>query len=149
MGVSNMVDYSLLAPGAVLTLWTLIMLAWLAATRLPAMSKIGMDLKTAAPGGRGQDIDPVVPPQVAWKSHNYSHLLEQPTLFYAIIIFLTLAGGVTPLTTGLAWTYVVLRVIHSLYQATINKVPVRFAIFMLSTVCLMVLSVMAVIATLG
>jgi hypothetical protein len=144
-----MVDYSLLAPGAVLALWTLVMLAWLAATRFPAMAKTGMDLKAAPPGGRGQDIDPVVPPSVAWKSHNYTHLHEQPTVFYAVIIFLTLAGGVTPVTVGLAWGYTALRIVHSVYQATINKVPVRFAIFALSTALLLALSVMAVIATLG
>jgi hypothetical protein len=144
-----MVDYSLLAPGAVLALWTLVMLLWTAATRFPAMAKLGMDVKAAPPGGRGQDLETVLPPNVNWKSHNYTHLLEQPTLFYAVIIFLTLAGGVTPVTLALGWAYVALRVVHSIYQATVNRVAVRFAIFLLSTLCLMGLSVMAVIATLG
>lgn len=144
-----MVDYSLLAPGAVLALWTTIMLGWMAATRLPAMKKSGLDLANAAPGGRGQDIDPVVPPSVAWKSHNYTHLHEQPTVFYAVIIFLTLAGGVTSVTIALAWAYTALRVVHSIYQSTINKVPVRFAIFLAGSICLIALAVMAVIATLG
>ncbi len=144
-----MVDYSLLAPGAVLALWTTIMLGWLAATRLPAMKTVGMDLSTAAPGGRGQDIDPVVPPQVAWKSHNYTHLHEQPTVFYAVIVFLTLAGGVTQVTIGLAWAYTALRIVHSIYQSTVNKVPVRFAIFLAGSTCLIALAVLAVIATLG
>lgn len=144
-----MVDYSLLAPGAVLALWTTIMLGWLAATRLPALKKTGVDLSTAPPGGRGQDIDPVVPPTVAWKSHNYTHLHEQPTVFYAVIIFLTLSGGVTPVTVGLAWAYTGLRIVHSIYQSTVNKVPVRFTIFMAGTICLIILAIMAVIATLG
>lgn len=144
-----MVDYALLAPGAVLALWTTIMLGWLAATRLSAMKKAGMDLSTAAPGGRGQEIDTVVPPQVAWKSHNYTHLHEQPTVFYAVIIFLTLAGGTTTLTVGLAWAYTALRIIHSIYQSTINKVAVRFAIFLGASICLIALAVLAVIATLG
>jgi hypothetical protein len=144
-----MVDYRLLAPGAVLALWTLIMLLWMAATRFPAIAKSGMDLKAAPPGGRGQDLEAVLPPSVNWKSHNYTHLLEQPTLFYAVITFLTLAGGVTQLTLGLAWAYTAIRVVHSLYQATVNVVMVRFAIFTLSTICLLGLTVMAVIATLG
>jgi hypothetical protein len=144
-----MVDYRLLAPGAVLALWTLIMLLWLAATRFPAIAKTGMDVKTAPPGGRGQDLEAILPPDVNWKSHNYTHLLEQPTLFYAVITFLTLAGGVTQLTIGLAWAYTGIRVVHSLYQSLVNVVMVRFAIFVVSTICLLVLTVMAVIATLG
>lgn len=144
-----MVDYSLLAPGAVLALWTLIMLLWVAATRFPAIAKTGMDVKKAPPGGRGQDLEAILPPDVNWKSHNYTHLLEQPTLFYAVITFLTLAGGVTQLTIGLAWAYTGIRIVHSLYQSLVNVVMVRFAIFVLSTICLLALTVMAVIATLG
>lgn len=140
---------SLLAPGAVLALWTLIMLGWVAATRFPALAKSGIDLKAAPPGGRGADLENILPPQVNWKSHNYTHLLEQPTLFYAVIIFLHLSGGSTDLTRGLAWAYVVLRIVHSLWQARVNRVPVRFAIFGLSTFCLLVLALLAVIATLG
>ena len=140
---------SLLAPGAVLALWTLIMLIWVAATRFKALGKAGIDLKAAPPGGRGADLEGILPPLTNWKSHNYTHLLEQPTLFYAVIVFLHLSGGSTDLTRGLAWTYVVLRIVHSLWQATVNRVPVRFVIFGLSTLCLFALSVLAVIATLG
>lgn len=140
---------SLLAPGAILALWTLIMLGWVAATRFPALAKSGIDLKAAPPGGRGADLETILPPQVNWKSHNYTHLLEQPTLFYAVIVFLHLSGGSTDLTRGLAWAYVILRIVHSLWQARVNRVPIRFAIFGLSTFCLLALSLLAVIATLG
>lgn len=140
---------NLLAPGAVLALWTLIMLGWVAATRFGAMAKAGVDLKAAPPGGRGVDLENVLPPTINWKSHNYTHLLEQPTLFYAVIVFLHLSGGSTDLTRALAWAYVALRIVHSLWQATVNRIPVRFAIFGLSTFCLLALAVLAVIATLG
>ena len=76
-------------------------------------------------------------------------MLEQPTLFYDVIIFLHLSGGSTDLTRGLAWAYVVLRIVHSLWQATVNRIPVRFAIFALATFCLIALALLAVIATLG
>jgi uncharacterized MAPEG superfamily protein len=137
----------ILAPAAVLVLWSLIMLVWLAATRLPAAAK--MNLGTAGlVGGRGQDIDPVMPPHIAWKSHNYTHLMEQPTIFYPTVIILALIGSGDGLNLMLAWGYVGLRIIHSIYQATINKVMVRFAIFLLSTICLIIMAVNAVIATL-
>ena len=140
---------NLLAAGAVLVLWTLVMLLWTATTRFSALAKAGVDLKTAPPGGRGVDLEGVLPPVTNWKSHNYTHLLEQPTLFYAVIVFLHLSGGDTALTQGFAWAYVVLRIVHSLWQATVNRVPVRFTIFALSTLCLLALAVLAVIATLG
>ncbi len=139
-------DKSILAPAAVLVLWSLIMMVWMAATRLPAMKKIGIDLGSNV-GGRGADIDPNVPPSVAWKSHNYAHLMEQPTIFYATVFILALAGAVTPLMVSLAWGYTILRVLHSLWQATINKVSIRFVLFLLSSISLVILSIHAVIAT--
>ena len=140
-------DTSILAPAAALVVWSIIMLFWMAGTRLPAMSKIGMDLSKAAPGGRGQDIDPHVSPSVAWKSHNYTHLMEQPTIFYATIMILAISGGATSLSVSLAWGYTVLRVIHSVWQSTVNTVSVRFMLFVLSSLCLTVLAVQAVLAT--
>jgi hypothetical protein len=145
----DIMNNSILAPAAVLVLWSLIMLIWMAATRLPAMGKIGMDLKTAAPGGRGVDIDPQVPPSVAWKSHNYAHLMEQPTLFYATVGILALVGQGTGLNTQLAWGYVIIRIAHSLWQVLVNTIPIRFGLFLLSTICLFALAVNAVRATCG
>ncbi len=140
-------DKSILAPAAALVVWSIIMLFWMAGTRLPAMSKIGMDLSKAAPGGRGQDIDPHVSPSVAWKSHNYTHLMEQPTIFYATIMILAISGGATSLSVSLAWGYTVLRVIHSIWQATVNTVAIRFVFFLLSSLCLTILAVQALLAT--
>jgi len=136
----------ILAPAAILILWSLIMLIWLAATRLPALSKAGLDLSGA--GGRGQDIDPQLPPSVAWKSHNYAHLMEQPTLFYAVVVLLTLVGHGDGLNAQLAWAYVGIRIAHSLWQALVNTVPIRFGLFILSTISLFALSINLVIATL-
>ena len=139
----------ILAPAAVLVLWSLIMLFWLAVTRLPAMSKAGIDLKTAPPGGRGIDLEPVLPAKLNWISHNYTHLMEQPTLFYAVVGILALAGAGSGLNLTLAWGYVGLRIVHSLWQALINVTSIRFLIFLLSTICLFTLSINAVRATLG
>jgi hypothetical protein len=73
--------------------------------------------------------------------------MEQPTIFYAVIFIIAMAGASTPLMVSLAWGYTILRIIHSLYQALINVVMVRFAIFVLATICLVVLSAHAVIST--
>lgn len=85
--------------------------------------------------------------RINWKAHNYTHLLEQPVLFYAVsaIIAIMGAGAIDVL---LAWIYVALRIVHSIWQATVNRVPVRFALFMLSTLALLILGIHAVILTL-
>lgn len=142
-------ENSILAPAAVLVLWSLIMLTWVAATRFPAMVKSGIDLKALPRGGRGINIESVLPAKVNWISHNYTHLMEQPTLFYAIVGILALAGHGGGINTTLAWAYVGLRIIHSLWQALVNITMIRLAIFLVSTLCLLALSINAVRATLG
>lgn len=137
----------ILAPAAVLVVWSLIMLTWLAATRLPAMSKMMGGLKNAQPGGRGQNLEGVLDDRINWKSHNYAHLMEQPTIFYATVAILAIMGA-GAIDVLLAWAYVAIRIVHSIWQATVNVVSVRFGLFALSTLCLLVLAVHAVILTL-
>jgi len=62
--------------------------------------------------------------------------MEQPTLFYATAISLAVLGDHSTVSVTLAWAYVVLRVVHSLVQATWNKIEVRFALFFLSSLVL-------------
>jgi hypothetical protein len=136
----------ILAPAAVLVVWSLIMLFWMAGVRLPAMKKAGIDMG-ARPGGRGQDLEGQVDPRVNWPSHNYSHLMEQPTVFYAAVTILAIMGpGAADVAA--AWIYVALRILHSIWQATVNKVPVRFLLFIFATFALLFLGIRAAIATL-
>jgi len=135
----------MLAPAAVLVVWTIIMLFWMAGTRLPAVKKSGASLTDRA-GGRGQDLEGKIPDKVNWKSHNLTHLHEQPTLFYAIVIIHAMMGA-GALDVALAWIYVGFRIVHSLWQALVNTVPVRFLLFVISTVVLSVMAVRAVMAT--
>ena len=132
-----------------LVLWSVVMLYWMAGTRIPAMGKSGADLKSAKPGGRGVDLEGVLPDTVNWKGHNYAHLMEQPTLFYATIAILALAGAGDGVNVQLAWGYTGLRIAHSLWQSLVNTIPVRFALFIASSLCLTVLAINAVRVTLG
>jgi len=127
----------LIGPVVVLVAWTLVMMIWMAATRAPAMRDAGIDIRTRI-GGRGQDLEGVVPASVQWKAHNYMHLTEQPTIFYAIVFALILMGASGfPASIYLAWGYTVLRIGHSLIQATTNIVRYRFSLFLLSSLCLL------------
>jgi len=131
-----------------LVLWTLVMLLWMTATRFPAFAKAGIKMDEAKPGSRYVDVEPMMPAKVNWKSHNYTHLMEQPTIFYAAVAILALAGDGGGINAAFAWAYFAIRVAHSIWQATVNTIPVRITLFTLSTLCLWVLAVNAVRATL-
>lgn len=135
---------AILGPAAVLVLWSLTVLAWLVATRFPAFSRAGITLGTAPRGARYVDMEADMPPRVNWVSHNYTHLMEQPTLFYAVVAILALAGDASAVNLVAAWAYVVLRIAHSLWQGLVNQIAARVVLFTLSTVCLWVLAVNAV-----
>lgn len=137
----------MLAPAAVLVFWSIVMLFWMAGTRFPAMAKAGDRLKKGKPGGRGQDLEGILDDQVQWKSHNYAHLMEQPTIFYPTVIILAMMGA-NGLDVALAWAYVAIRIVHSVWQATVNRIPVRFLMFVLSTLALTVLALRALSVTL-
>ncbi len=121
------------------------MCAWLYATRIPAMvrQKIAYDPRRPV-----EEFHSQLPPQVRWKADNYNHLMEQPTLFYAVALSLALLGADGAVNIALAWGYVGLRVIHSLVQATVNVIVVRFAIFMIATLVLLLMSIRAALIVL-
>lgn len=125
----------ILAPVVALVAWTLVIQIWLYAVRFPALKRKGISLKGRV-GSKGGDLDGVVEPEVQWKAHNYNHLLEQPTIFYAICIALALMGFGGGINLYLAWGYVAFRIIHSLIQATVNVVLYRFWAFALASLCL-------------
>jgi hypothetical protein len=141
------VNAPILAPAAALVAWSLIVLYWVILTRFPALKNAKLDLANSEPGGRYQDLEPTLPAKVNWKSHNYTHLMEQPTLFYATVVILALAGEGTGSNVTLAWAYVGLRVAHSLWQGLVNIIPVRIGLFAASSLCLTVLAINAVRAT--
>lgn len=139
----NMTHNPLLGPIVVLVSWTLVMLLWMAAARLPVIKKSGI---APAAGSRGSDFEKAVPGKVNWPAHNHTHLHEQPTLFYAIVLTLVAMGDHFAMNLYLAWAYVVLRIIHSLVQVTSNVVRIRFTVFMLSALCLTALTLHAAIS---
>ena len=130
----------MLAPVVALVAWTLVMWLWMYATRIPAIVKARMRLDPNAP--RGEQMAQL-PPQVRWKADNYNHLMEIPTIFYAVALVLALLGDSSTISVGLAWAFVILRVVHSVWQALFNVIQVRFALFVLSTLPLFGLTIRA------
>jgi hypothetical protein len=133
---------TMMTPVLMLVCWTLIMWLWMYATRIPAMQKAGIN---PAQMKEKSEMD-VLPRSVRQVADNYNHLHEQPVIFYALAIYSHLVGVADPLNVGLAWSYVILRVAHSLFQSTVNFIPVRFALFALSSVVLIVMAVRNLLA---
>jgi len=140
-----MLHSPILAPVMALVLWSFVMWAWLYATRIPAILGKGIVYDPRRPAA---EFHAQLPAQVRWKADNYNNLMEQPTLFYAVALTLALVGAGPGLNTGLAWLYVGLRIAHSLVQAILNVVALRFAVFMAASLVLLAMSVRAALIVL-
>jgi hypothetical protein len=133
----------ILAAVVALIAWTMLIMVLLYIVRIPAMKKAGIDLKNLTGSKPGQ-LDAILEPKAQWPAHNYMHLVEQPTVFYAVcfaLVLLHAGGGYNPM---LAWAYVGLRVVHSIVQITTNRIQHRFLLFALSSIVLIALTVQAV-----
>ena len=126
-----------LTPVLLLVCWTLIMWLWMYATRIPAMQKAKIDPDSARHPGTYSDR---LPANVRAVADNYNHLHEQPTIFYALVLFAGLTGGDSALMLNLAYAYVGIRVLHSLIQILSPKVLLRFLAFTAGTIVLFVMA---------
>src|SRR5690242_3150280 len=123
----------ILLPVVALVAWTLIIMIWMIVARGAEFRRLGINLGNIPDGARGVDLEGKATPQAQWKSHNYTHLLEQPTLFYAVALTLAMMNFGGGINYWLAWGYVGFRALHSLIQCTSNKVRYRLPLFGFST----------------
>lgn len=134
---SSQAGLGFLTPVLMLVCWTLVMWLWMYVTRIPAMAKAKIDPDDARhPGTYGDRL----PANVRAVADNYNHLHEQPTVFYALMVFAALTGGADGLMLNLAYGYVGLRVVHSLVQVLSPKVALRFMIFALGSIVLFIMA---------
>jgi hypothetical protein len=140
---------AILQPVVALAIWTMIIWVWLYATRLPAMSRAGIDGKNMVGStGKGlrEELIAKGEERASWVADNYNHLHEAPTVFYAVALVLAYIGQGDNLNATIAWVYVALRIAHSLLQILSNRVIIRFGLFALSSLALMMLVTHAAIA---
>jgi hypothetical protein len=130
----------LLGPVAALVAWSLVVMVWMAIARAREFKRLGITRANIPDGSRGADLEGRADPRAQWKAHNYMHLMEQPTLFYAVVLALAIAGDSDPGTLVIAWAYVGLRIVHSFVQATVNIVKYRFLVFALASAALLLLT---------
>ena len=129
---------AILQPVFAMGLLTLAITIWMFVTRIPEMNRRRIDPQQAQDTSRLRDL---LPPEIMRVSNNYNHLFEQPALFYAIAISIALLDQVDSLQILCAWAYVGLRVAHSLVQATVDIVMIRFSLFLLSWIALAIMIV--------
>jgi hypothetical protein len=142
-----MIGMEILKPLAVLAGWTMVMWVWMYATRIPAINKLPKSSEPGADQGwTSAKLEALLDPKIQWKAHNYNHLHEAPTVFYAVALALAIIGQGDGLNLQIAWVYVALRIVHSLFQATVNKVVPRFLLFAASSLALMALVLHLLIA---
>ena len=127
---------SMLTPMLALIAWTLVMTVWMFALRIPAIQKA----KISPADAREPNSLNALPLKVRQVGYNLDNLMQQPTLFYALVAYSYLAGQQNAVNMALAWAYVALRVVHSLIHATVNLVLVRFGVFALGTLVLALLA---------
>ena len=126
----------ILEPVVALIAWTLLVMVLMIFTRGREFRRLGINSSNMPPGFRGGDIADRADPKAMWSGHNYNHLLEQPTIFYAVALTLAMLNFGGGINYWLAWAYVGFRVLHSIVQVTTNVVGIRFLLFILSSLCL-------------
>ena len=133
----------ILAPVVALVAWSIVMMVWMMIARRRAFAQLGINWGNIPRGSRGKDLDGRAPDEAQWPSHNYNHLMEQPTLFYAIALTLALMNFGGGINYWLACGYVGFRILHSIVQSTVNIVAIRFPLFAIASLCLLGLTVHA------
>ena len=137
--------HALLTPILALVTWSLVMWVWMYATRIPAIGKAGLEPANAKEPA-SLNVLPLAVRQVAY---NYNHLMEQPTIFYALVVYTYLVGQQDTVSVALAWFYVTSRVVHSLIQATVNAILLRFGVHVLGSLALFALAARDILALFG
>lgn len=147
----NIMTSDILGPVVALAAWTMVIWIWMYATRIPAMNRAGIDATNiigSSGGALRDELNAKGEQKASWVADNYNHLHEAPVVFYAVCIVLAMIGQGDNLNATIAWAYVGFRVAHSLVQILSNRVVVRFALFALSSLALMMLVVHAVMSVL-
>ena len=125
---------SILNPMLAMMAWSGLIVAILLMTRIPVVIAQWGNLQFAK---HSDELRPKMSEKFRYITDNYNHIFEQPTLFYAVLIYIQLADTANKTNISLAWAYVFLRVVHSSIQLTSNNVSWRAASFAASSLILM------------
>jgi hypothetical protein len=72
-------------------------------------------------------------------ARTFDNLMQLPTLFYVVCLFILITGQLDRAQLAYAWLFVALRALHSLLYISWNPLPYRFATWVMGLVTLLVL----------
>ena len=124
---------------------TLVVWIYMYFRRLSFIFANDLDARKMTPG----ELARVSPPSVSTPSDNLKNLLELPTVFYAVVLYLFAMHQVDAVYLNLAWGFVALRILHSVVHCSFNFIPLRFVLYVISAVALWCMVVRAVLASLS
>jgi hypothetical protein len=128
----------ILCPVFALAAWTFLVLLLIPFVRVRSVRR-----REIGPNDFKYGESQAVPPNVSIPNRNYMNLLELPMLFYVVCVVLYVTAGASRLALVVAWSFVALRVVHSLIHLTYNRVLHRLSAFALSNAALVSLWVIA------
>lgn len=88
------------------------------------------------------------PPKVSNPSDNLKNLFELPTVFYAIVLYIFSTNQVDGPYLSAAWVFFGFRALHSAVHCTFNRIPLRFALYVISSTALWFMVLRAALAVL-
>lgn len=124
-------------PCLALIIWTFLILLRMASTRFQSVRSGEVNFRYFKTYSTGENI----PPKALQASRNFTNLFEMPTLFYVVCIFSLITRSVDQVMLNLAWTYVFLRIIHSLIHVTNNKIMYRMSVYALSCAVFFIMAI--------
>jgi hypothetical protein len=125
----------MLLPLLAQVLLTFVVWAWLYITRVREMKNKRIDPQALKLRSQLQSqlTDSAAP------ANNFMNLLEMPVLFYLAVLLSLVLLVQDQVLVALAWTYVILRVVHSLIHCTYNRVMHRFLVYFSSCLILLLI----------
>ena len=130
-----MVPTRIFQPFLLMMLLTLVVWVYMYARRIPFITRNALRPEQLTPS----ELARLSPPAVSNPSDNLRNLFELPTLFYALVLYLSVVGQVDEVQVIAAWVFVIFRVLHSAVHCTINIVLLRFWLYAVSASALWVM----------
>ena len=119
---------------------TLFVVFWLAYARFSYIGRHGI-AKVRESG---------FPTRAVNASDNFKNQFEVPVVFYVLCVLFLTVLETTPLALFLAWMFVAFRYLHALVQLTFNTIfPWRFGAFLISTLAVLALFIVACVQAAG
>ena len=131
--LSTLTGAQILVPFFGMMLLTLVVWVYMYVRRLAwffANPELGADIRSP------EQLNAVIPEPINRSSNNLKNLFELPVLFYVLCLYLLLLQQVDSLHIYCAYGFLVLRALHSIVHCTANIVLLRFALYLLASLCL-------------